>query len=366
MAIRYERLDVADLLRAQGGEIGTIHGVARNGYLASVQAHLDAGVDINARDKNGSTPLHWAARYGQKQVVELLISRNAEVNARDNSGSTPLDRATQGNHADIADLLRAQGGETGTIHVVAKNGYLAGVQAHLDAGVDINARDKNGSTPLHWAALEGHREIVELLISRNAEVNARDNTSNTPLDLAIRYERLDIADLLRAQGGNTSIELITLINYAKNGDLDGVQIYLDKGVNINAKDNNDWTALHWAALEDYKKIVELLIDNGAQINATDSLGDTPLDFAKGEIKKLLRLRGGKTGMELTLMPQLTYGKGLLIIDGWIGLKYEVLYSSNLKKWQILDTITIKESQQVYIDVKAKEDTIRFYQLRLTD
>ena len=125
LAIRYERLDVADLLRAQGGEIGTIHGVARNGYLASVQAHLDAGVDINARDKNGSTPLHWAARYGQKQVVELLISRNAEVNAKDNSGSTPLDRATQGNHADIADLLRAQGGEIGTIHGVARNGYLS-------------------------------------------------------------------------------------------------------------------------------------------------------------------------------------------------------------------------------------------------
>ena len=47
-----------------------------------------------------------------------------------------MDGATQGSHTAIADLLRAQGANTGTIHVVARNGYFAGVQAYLDAGVD--------------------------------------------------------------------------------------------------------------------------------------------------------------------------------------------------------------------------------------
>ena len=84
----------------------SIHAVIKNGDISGAQALLDAGVDINARDQNGSTPLHWAARYGQKQVVELLINKGADVDAKDNSGSTPLDRAIQGNHADITDLLR--------------------------------------------------------------------------------------------------------------------------------------------------------------------------------------------------------------------------------------------------------------------
>ena len=35
------------------------------------------------------------------------------------------------------------------IHDAAKNGNLAGVQAELDKGVNVNAKDKNGATPLH-------------------------------------------------------------------------------------------------------------------------------------------------------------------------------------------------------------------------
>ena len=35
------------------------------------------------------------------------------------------------------------------IHDAAKSGDLAGVQAELDKGVNVNAKDKNGATPLH-------------------------------------------------------------------------------------------------------------------------------------------------------------------------------------------------------------------------
>ena len=35
------------------------------------------------------------------------------------------------------------------IHDATKSGDLAGVQAELDKGVNVNAKDKNGATPLH-------------------------------------------------------------------------------------------------------------------------------------------------------------------------------------------------------------------------
>ncbi len=68
------------------------------------------------------------------------------------------------------------------IHNAALSGRLAGVQAQLDKGVDVNVKDEDGYTPLHWAAT---KEIAELLIAEGADVNAKDEDGETLLDWAI-------------------------------------------------------------------------------------------------------------------------------------------------------------------------------------
>ena len=72
------------------------------------------------------------------------------------------------------------------IHDAARDGDLAGVQAELDKGVDVNAkRGWSEWTPLHEAANYGHKEIVELLIHNGADVNATDvEEGRTPLHQA--------------------------------------------------------------------------------------------------------------------------------------------------------------------------------------
>ena len=71
------------------------------------------------------------------------------------------------------------------------------------------------------------------------------------------------------------------------------------GVDVNAKSDEGWTALHEAAFEGRKEIVELLISNGADVNAKGESGRTPLDLATQskrnlETADLLRKHGGKT------------------------------------------------------------------------
>ncbi len=94
-----------------------IHDAARTGDLAGVQAELNKGVDVNAKDDDGSTPLHEAAQRGHKETAELLIANGADVNVLANDGTTPLDIATHPENpndtAEIADLLRKHGGKTG-------------------------------------------------------------------------------------------------------------------------------------------------------------------------------------------------------------------------------------------------------------
>ena len=93
-----------------------IHDAAAAGDLAAIQAELDKGVDVNAKDNGGRTPLHYAATRGLKKIIELLIARGADVNTKievgDYKGQTPLDGAIQWNHLETVDLLRKHGGKT--------------------------------------------------------------------------------------------------------------------------------------------------------------------------------------------------------------------------------------------------------------
>ena len=87
------------------------------GNIEAVKQHLAAGTDVNAKDKDGWTPLHPASYEGHVEIVELLIGKGADVNAKVEFGSfqgkTPLDTANNRSRTEIVNLLRKHGGKTG-------------------------------------------------------------------------------------------------------------------------------------------------------------------------------------------------------------------------------------------------------------
>ena len=128
---------------------------------------------------------------------------------------------------------------------------------------------------------------------------------------------------------------ISIHDAVEDGNLEAVKQHLAAGTDVDAKNNDEWTALHVAAGEGQKEITELLIAKGADVNANtpDGLtvffaailgankeiielliakgadvnvrgfgGMTPLNMANDEGEKeiadLLRKHGGKTGAEL--------------------------------------------------------------------
>ena len=307
---------------------GPIHDAARKGDIEAVKQHLAAGRNVNAKDDKGRTPLHRAAREGHKEVAELLIA----------------------------------------------------------AGADLNTKDKEGKTPFYHAARWGHTNIAALLIAAGADVNAKDDKGRTPLDRAVGYT--EIVALLRKHGGKTSEELNALIDAAEAGNIEAVKQHLAAGMDVNAKDEDGVTPLHEAALWGHNEVSELLIANGAEVNAIivsgPYQGKTPLDLAirhkKNETADLLRKHGGRTAEVLALLPRLsdirTYWERVqlaeLAINGKVGLKYEVLYSSDLKEWHVMDTVTLETSPLVYVDKSATEcphwclQPMRFYRVKLIE
>ena len=193
---------------------------ARTGKIELVEKYLAEGVEVNAKDGYGKTPLHHAVMDGvpnltrrdldlRTEIAELLIAKGADVNAKDNAGSTPLDVADKYFYPswDIAKLVRKHGGKHGSIHDAASDADIGAVKEFLANGANVSVKDDLGNTPLHFAAAYANEKMVEMLISNSADVNAKITsgrcTGQTPLDWA----NDETSDLLRKHGGKTGEEL---------------------------------------------------------------------------------------------------------------------------------------------------------------
>ena len=81
--------------------------------IEAVKQHLAAGADVDVKGGwLGGTPLHYAVGEGRNEIAKLLIAKGADVNAKNKDGKTPLDLAIKFKRPKIADLLRKHGGKT--------------------------------------------------------------------------------------------------------------------------------------------------------------------------------------------------------------------------------------------------------------
>ncbi|KAH6617488.1 ankyrin repeat protein [Chaetomium tenue] len=78
------------------GEGGSVLSLAiRNGHSKAVDFFIDHGVDVNAADAKGRTPLMEAALWGQPRIVDKLLRAGARSDVRDNSGRVAAEFADE-------------------------------------------------------------------------------------------------------------------------------------------------------------------------------------------------------------------------------------------------------------------------------
>jgi len=63
------------------------------------------------------------------------------------------------------------------------------------------------------------------------------------------------------------------------GRLEVARLLLEHSADVNARDDDGWTPLHFAAYNDHVDVAELLLRHGADAGARDNEGLTPLDVA---------------------------------------------------------------------------------------
>ncbi|XP_066980457.1 uncharacterized protein [Macrobrachium rosenbergii] len=73
-----------------------------------------------------------------------------------------------------------------------------------------------------------------------------------------------------------TVDITDIVRMIRSGDKMGIQIYLRKGGDPNARNQMCWTLLHLASFEGQAEIAEVLIDAGASVNSCTTDMSTPL------------------------------------------------------------------------------------------
>ena len=335
-------------------------------YFAKIL--IETGANYNFKEKSlGKTSLRAAAHFGQTEMVQLLLDKGLDPNVRDDWGWTPLHVAINPETAKAlidggADIhAKAKDGNE-AIHSLVGENMLDSVKYLLSLGVDVDTHGKNNMTPLHQASIFNHIDGAELLIMNGADIKAVDDNGMTCLHFA-RSEGM--TKYLISKGANINAsakDKTTPLHFASNKLI--ASLLINNGANLAAKDSDGATPLHWS-VSSREDVSRVLIDAGAPINAKDASGSTPLDFALNDLKAFLVEKGAKLGRELV---HLNYNltKRELVISGMAGAIYELQYSSNLKKWDALAKITMKNTAAVYLDNTPQNSSRRFYRLKLPE
>ena len=275
-ALRGKNVEVARLLLEHGANINAQNkeGHTPQHLLLAMGSQvidtmwffLERDADVDAVDNNHSTLLHEASSYGNVKVAQLLLERGANINARNKEGHTPLHR------------------------VLVRLGYFGGadcfdiIQLLFEHGADVDALDDAQSAPLHVASQSGSTEATRLLLEHGAVVDARDNKDSTPLHVASQCGKAEVARLLLEHGANinarnkedqTPRHLLLSMGTGRS-DIDTIRSFLERGADVDAVDESHSTLLHKASYDGNVKVARLLLERGANVNARNEDGHTPL------------------------------------------------------------------------------------------
>jgi ankyrin repeat protein len=277
-------------LAADAGNQSLVTAV-KQGRQADVQSILSSGAKQEIVATQGGAALIWAASHNDKGMVDLLLGAGANPKAVNEFGATALYAAAEFADPAVTKNLLAAGadpnvalmsGET-PLMAAARRGNTATVQALLEAGADPNAKEKNGGqTALMWGTAGGFSAVTSELVRGKADVNARSKSGSTALMFAARGDLASIRTLLDA-GADPNLEIPdwkgTALTIASTmGQPEIVEALLNKGADINHRDENSFTALHAAVRDsDYGEerdqraravaTVKVLLARGADPNA---------------------------------------------------------------------------------------------------
>ncbi len=260
---------------------------------ASPNTHLtdmliDNGAKIEERNKEGETPLLIAARTGNTKTVDSLISKGANPNVVDNQGNgAVMKAAVENNKYTLKDLLskglnpdvKNRKGYTPLMAVV-QQGNTDITNDLVKAGADINAKDPLGNTPLMNATLQGNTPMVREILKHKPNILIKNREDKTAYDLASDNGYAQLQRILGKGMQKFDDASISLFDHVAKNDSDAAAAAIKNGANPNARDKTTGnTPIFTAVSNNYLYMTQVLIEKGADVNIKNNQGNIPLIIA---------------------------------------------------------------------------------------
>jgi ankyrin repeat protein len=274
-----------------------LHRAARRSDLTEVQRLLAQGAEVDARNARGDTALMIAAGRGHVDIVRSLLAAGADVQAENGVGETAWVLAVTLNENDeTVAALRAAGARPDVdkmaehlmrlqdLNKALQDGSLSRVRAMVQSGaVDIDRLSTHRESPLLVAVHHGDAAMARMLLAAGADPSLPNRSGFTPLMMAVRQERSGLVEMLLEAGAE--------VNWATAGgwtalmfavEAENIEIttrLLDAGADPNQAGISSATPLMLATVTGSETLLTLLLAHGADLHARDQDGWSAVDWA---------------------------------------------------------------------------------------
>ncbi len=194
-----------DLTQKDDDGFTWLHFAALENQTHFIQLYLEKHEELLPTNNQKQTPIHLASQNGSLEFLETFISildqkiSAKELDRPDTNGQTPLMMSCMRGHVNMFNYLLKQNvnvnhqddvnGDS-ILHLLVKNKHNNALEFVLkwnaiENKLDIDLKNKQGSTALHCAADSCYEEAVYYLCSFDSYTKVLDNQKRTPLQLAI-------------------------------------------------------------------------------------------------------------------------------------------------------------------------------------
>ncbi|XP_046546832.1 uncharacterized protein LOC124256904 [Haliotis rubra] len=275
---------------------------------------------VNERASFGETPIDETVSEGiqafdstatgqatvenhQPQIGPCIVQENLNTSSVTNSKDATLDVGIDGNSTNLESSSTDHTTPSKTKETEKTEAFTGRINSDESAiAKSCNDPDKledmGGYTPFHIALKNSNWEMVECLIKKGVDVNIQPSRKKViPRNIWGSYIPLEIFKLIFLHGGNLKCTGDMFTNFAFRRFWKTITLLLEKGFDVNSKDCQGNTALHFS-LRSWRCLLVLLA-NDVKVNIQNSLGSTALhhwvDFAyscqirfQGKVDLLLR------------------------------------------------------------------------------